>query len=1300
MLLGVIGVITIATITFMFLIEKETERAMLEAEEESARNVLQLTLLNIENEYNSLLFYKKSSLENRKRELKNLVLLAVSYIDEYYEKYEKGILSEEGAQRLAAEGVKRFRYGNNDYFSIYDKDFKTISHPDPVFLRGKDVSELKDIRGNYIIRPMMEVALKEGEGFTTYWWWRLDAVTPGEKLTYSIFYPKWNWLVSADVYIDDIELDAKKRLDAILDELRDTFSQTKIAKTGYLYLFNGKKQSLIHLTLAGQDISELKNPVTGAFIVDELIEASKNPDKPFEYLWDKPTNPGEYRFWKEAYVVYFEPLDWYMGSSVYKDEISLPAKALSQEVLYLSVLFLTMVVILSILFANTLTVPIRSLIGVMKEVKQKGLSAVKVPIKGTTETRELGEIFNSMLESIHDAVRVKEEYAKRLEESNTRLEKFNIELESLVAERTKELTEANQKLQELDKVKSDFLSTVSHELRTPLTSVLGFAKITKKKLEDTVFPMVQSQDKKTQKTIKQVEDNLHIIVSEGERLTALINDVLDLAKMEAGKIEWKMQPLSMAEIIERATAATMALFEQKRLTLIKEVEERLPEVVGDKDRLIQVVINLLSNAMKFTERGSVTCRVKQRSVGATGWSPLPAEGEIPNTIVVSVIDTGVGIAELDREKVFEKFKQMGDTLTDKPKGTGLGLPICKQIVEHHGGRIWVESELGKGSNFSFTLPIHRRAKVEVKILDKDTLVKQLKEQVVTVTPSDTQHRKAILVVNEDEPIRKLLRQELEPEGYQVREAQNGMDALAQIKRERPDLIILDVMMPGISGFDVAAVVKNDPQTMGIPIIILSILEDKERGYRLGVDRYFTKPVNIEKLLEEISVLLSQGASKKQVLVVDESESTMRTLAEVLEAKGYQVVEAHNGEECIEKALSVKPDMIIVDALLSDRHNVVRTLRFEKGLENVYFILLTEGKEGDSSPAGPDKTILVVDDNPNIRELLRQELEAEGYHIREARDGRDALTQVKQERPDLIILDVNMPIMDGFTACRTLKENEETRLIPIVIMTALDGMEDRIKGIEAGADDFLTKPINQRELKARIHTALKFKHTVDRKLNELGRVRDHLAKFVPEAVKRLITANPEAPELAKRDRDVSVLFVDISGYTRLSEQLPPEILNALIERYFSSFLDHIHAAGGDINETAGDALMAIFHDDDIQAHAMKAVDAALDLLATTEILNRENSEHPLAVHVGINSGVALVGSTRFEGLRGTRWTFTASGSVTNLAARLAAATEVGQILVGPETARRLGNQYRLEDLGHQYFKNITEAIDVYRVLGRL
>jgi signal transduction histidine kinase len=522
----------------------------------------------------------------------------------------------------------------------------------------------------------------------------------------------------------------------------------------------------------------------------------------------------------------------------------------------------------------------------------------------------------------------------KVQERTVELARANESLKAEIAERVRTeeaLQQAKEAAEVANRAKSDFLSMVSHELRTPLTSVLGFAKIIKKKLESTIFPEIPTEDRKIQKAIRQVGDNIDIIVSEGERLTTLINDVLDLTKLEAGKIEWKAQPISVAQIIEQATAATLALFEEKRLELIKDIEGQLPEIVGDRDRLIQVVINLISNAVKFTEKGSVTCRVTRTD----------------NAIAVTVIDTGIGIAEADQPLVFERFKQIGDTLTDKPKGTGLGLPICKQIVEHHGGILWVESELGKGSNFSFTLPITAGATVELKKTDLELAVRQLKKTKETATPSSSEQKKTILVVDDEAPLRKLLREQLEAEGYIVREAKDGWDALTQVRKQSPDLIILDVIMPQISGFDVAAILKNDPETLGIPLIILSIAGEEEKGSRLGADKYLTKPIDIEALLKEINLLISEGTSNKKVIVVDENVSTVKMLANVLKAKGYSVVEAFNNDEFLPKTQSVKPDMIIARILSLENHDRVKTLRFEKEQENIFFIL-DEEKSDESN----------------------------------------------------------------------------------------------------------------------------------------------------------------------------------------------------------------------------------------------------------------------------------------------------------------------------------------------------------------
>ena len=486
---------------------------------------------------------------------------------------------------------------------------------------------------------------------------------------------------------------------------------------------------------------------------------------------------------------------------------------------------------------------------------------------------------------------------------------------------------------QIDQMKTEFLSTVSHELRTPLTSVLGFARINQKRLEERIIPAVRSDEPRVLRAIEQVRSNTKIILAEGERLTTLINDVLDLAKIEAGRVEWDMRPLQVGEVFERAISGTSSLFEDRDLKLIKRIDEELPQIVGDKNRLIQVLVNLISNAVKFTPRGSVTVRAARTN------------GELQ----ISVVDTGVGISPSDQAKVFEKFKQAGDTLTEKPAGTGLGLPICKEIIEHHGGRIWVESKAGQGSTFAFTLPIPTEDDLqEIKPVDLDTMLRQLTQQVVSTTPTSAEQQRTILVVDDEASIRELLDQELTAAGYRVHLAEDGRVALATIKSQLPDLVILDVKMPEISGFDVAAVLKNDPRTMGVPIIILSIVEDQERGYKLGVDRYLTKPFETEDLLKEVESVLAKGRSKKKVLVVDQDASTIRTLSDALQTHGYSVVEASSDDELMEKAVADRPDMIIVNAMFSQQRDVVRALRFEKGLENVVVLLYqaSGGAESD------------------------------------------------------------------------------------------------------------------------------------------------------------------------------------------------------------------------------------------------------------------------------------------------------------------------------------------------------------------
>jgi signal transduction histidine kinase len=266
-------------------------------------------------------------------------------------------------------------------------------------------------------------------------------------------------------------------------------------------------------------------------------------------------------------------------------------------------------------------------------------------------------------------------------------------LEQRVLERTADLVEARQAAEAATEAKSRFLSNVSHELRTPLTSVVGFSKLISKRLAEVVYPAIGStDDPKLERAMRQVTENLGIIVEEGERLTTLINETLDLAKIEAGRVEWRSETVDIGDVVGRATAATASLVRpDSGPKLVVELEPDLPTITGDRDRLIQVVINLISNAVKFTPEGSITI---------VGWHEV--EG---GWVQVAVSDTGAGIAESDQEKVFEPFAQATDGRADHPHGTGLGLPICREIIEHHGGRLWLQSRLGAGSTFQFTLPI-------------------------------------------------------------------------------------------------------------------------------------------------------------------------------------------------------------------------------------------------------------------------------------------------------------------------------------------------------------------------------------------------------------------------------------------------------------------------------------------------------------------------------------------------------------------------------------------------------------------
>ena len=395
------------------------------------------------------------------------------------------------------------------------------------------------------------------------------------------------------------------------------------------------------------------------------------------------------------------------------------------------------------------------------------------------------------------------------------------QMERQLKQHMEELQATNEKLQELDKMKDSFLSTVSHELRTPLTSIKSFAEIL----------LTYDEDKDTQREF------LTIINDESDRLTNLINNFLDLSKIESGRMQWDTTELSLIPVVQNAINITQAIAKQKNLTVDFVTDPDLPLVSCDKDRLVQVVTNLLSNAIKFTpEEGRIDVEAKVAEAGESG--------EAPGMAVVSVSDTGIGIAPENLEAVFEKFKQVGDTLTDKPQGTGLGLPICKEIIEHYGGRIWVESELGKGSTFSFSLPVTQTAETTVPAAPA---AKKAPAETIEVI----KRGKTILVVDDEANIRRYLSHELKRKGYIVFEASNGREALDLTRAHHPDLITLDIQMPELNGIDATRLIR-EKGFWQIPIVAMTanaLKGDREKCLAAGMNDYINKPIKREVVFE-------------------------------------------------------------------------------------------------------------------------------------------------------------------------------------------------------------------------------------------------------------------------------------------------------------------------------------------------------------------------------------------------------------------------------------------------------------------
>jgi len=633
-----------------------------------------LTILNnvhsmVEQIHHELQSYRQSITLERKEQLRNILFVADARIRDLLDDVRTGKVTRERARLTLLNELRRVKYGRNDYIWASDYHSRLISHPDPK-LNGADFSQVKDSRGNLIVPPMVEMALKgEGDGYYSYWWRRLGEEQPVEKITYFRHIPEFNIVIGTGVYLDDIEAVVQSKKNFAIDALRDRLKETKIAKTGYVFIFDGQYVMQIHpnASIEQTNAGHLLDKDTKKPLLPMLMEIA-DKGQVLNYLWDKPSEPGNFIYKKNSWVRHFHEFDWYICSSIYVDELGESARTVRNIVLSIFVGTLLLSVLLIYVFVKRLTSPMLQMRDTAVKVMEGDLDA-RCLVKRDDEIGTVATALDSMV---------------------GRLQENILHLDSKVAERTAALEKANMELKELDKIKSDFLTSVSHELRTPITSVAGFVKQVKKKLESAVFPRVE-EDEKSCRAMSQVRENLDIVVKEGERLSEIVNDILYCATLDSGKVDWNFSHVVPEQLLKQVAAVFMPQFAQKGLEFLVEIEPALPEVTGDEPRLFHVLSNLLGNAVKFTAHGGIILRAC-------------LQGEF---VCFSVQDSGYGIASEDQATIFDRFRQIGDTLTDKPKGTGLGLSICQKIIQHHGGTIWVESTPGVGSTFFFTVPIKK-----------------------------------------------------------------------------------------------------------------------------------------------------------------------------------------------------------------------------------------------------------------------------------------------------------------------------------------------------------------------------------------------------------------------------------------------------------------------------------------------------------------------------------------------------------------------------------------------------------------
>lgn len=699
-----------------------------------------------------------------------------------------------------------------------------------------------------------------------------------------------------------------------------------------------------------------------------------------------------------------------------------------------------------------------------------------------------------------------EQQARALESQQESLNIKNHELEQ--AKKQLELNAVD--LRNSNQYKSDFLAKMSHELRTPLNGLLILSTLLIENKESNLSP-------------KQLEF-AKSINGAGNDLLILINDILDLSKIEARKLTIRPEHFVVKSIFEAKTRSFKAQIESKGLKFIADIPKDLEEqeLYTDRQRLDQILRNFMSNAIKFTEKGSITLTAKI--------------DDKKQNVTFSVSDTGIGISPEKHQQVFNAFEQADSSTSRRFGGTGLGLTISQELAQLLGGTIRLDSQLGKGSTFSVTVPLtfpeKDRRKLEEESAENSPLqtakYPSQNQDLAEAQDGDHQNKaklilekikpdcKTILIVEDDEKFRSSVVEVVKAYGFEPVEVDDGELAIAVLKSHIPDAILLDVRLPGISGLGILELIKELPHLRHIPVHMISAFDHQHNALRMGALGYLTKPVTLEKVqsaLDRITHLLSKNL--RRVLLVEDDQTQNLAVSDLISDKDIEVISVTNGLDAVEKVKNEIFDCVVLDLTLPDVSGFEILSKFNSLDVSVPPVIIYTGKDltdeeeehlrkysesivikGARSPERlldevnlflhrvesmmpkekqeiisqlrssdrllEGKQILIADDDIRNIFALTSALENKGLDILVARDGVEALGMLsKNPKIDLVLMDIMMPRMDGFEAMREIRKhsNPKVREVPIVALTAKAMRGDHEKCMEAGASDYLPKPVN-------------------------------------------------------------------------------------------------------------------------------------------------------------------------------------------------------------------------------------------------